>query len=352
MNVLVLTPDRVGSTLLQRLITVYANINENYNPHTINLHELTNGVLPYENTHFNQTLLGKPAQSGSTTWGYFQSLGAITDLLQNRTHDVVGRVAHYHIKNRRDSQPDQLEFYEYLNQNFFIISARRQNVFEHALSWSIYSESKKLNVFNAQQKFEAFGKIHRDGMQVAEDVFESHLRRYDQYLDWVDAHFNVNSYFDYERDLPNIEKYILGLNVFRSGQRPLNWQDRFGIEFADWNRMHYLMSLVPFDHEFTAEEQDFMTRNNQLYHQCQNFVQCLVNEGTMTTGIPIKLHTLKQKAEIVTNVDQCLLAYNRWVHNTQPTYALPYQPEALTQAALLEHQTWSTAPLGNVQLLK
>jgi hypothetical protein len=72
----------------------------------------------------------------------------------------------------------------------------------------------------------------------------------------------------------------------------------------------------------------------------------------MTTGIPIKLHTLKQKAEIVTNVDQCLLAYNRWVHNTQPTYALPYQPEALTQAALLEHQTWSTAALGNVQLLK
>ena len=26
MNVLILTPDRVGSTLLQRLITVYANI--------------------------------------------------------------------------------------------------------------------------------------------------------------------------------------------------------------------------------------------------------------------------------------------------------------------------------------
>ena len=42
MNVLILTPDRVGSTLLQRLITVYANLNENQQPLTINLHELTN----------------------------------------------------------------------------------------------------------------------------------------------------------------------------------------------------------------------------------------------------------------------------------------------------------------------
>jgi len=45
MNVLILTPDCVGSTLLQRLITIYATINENYNPLTINLHELTNGLI-------------------------------------------------------------------------------------------------------------------------------------------------------------------------------------------------------------------------------------------------------------------------------------------------------------------
>ena len=48
MNVLILTPDRVGSTLLQRLITIYATINENHNPLTINLHELTNGLVTYE----------------------------------------------------------------------------------------------------------------------------------------------------------------------------------------------------------------------------------------------------------------------------------------------------------------
>ena len=43
MNVLILTPDRVGSTLLQRLISVYAHANEPADALTINLHELTNG---------------------------------------------------------------------------------------------------------------------------------------------------------------------------------------------------------------------------------------------------------------------------------------------------------------------
>lgn len=66
MNVLLLTPDRVGSTLLQRLITIYATINENYNPLTINLHELTNGLVAYEHATFKQSVLGK--KEGG--WGY------------------------------------------------------------------------------------------------------------------------------------------------------------------------------------------------------------------------------------------------------------------------------------------
>jgi len=41
MNILILTSDPVGSTLLQRVLTVYANINET-NKLSVNLHELTN----------------------------------------------------------------------------------------------------------------------------------------------------------------------------------------------------------------------------------------------------------------------------------------------------------------------
>lgn len=59
MNVLVLTPDAVGSTLLQRLITVYMQFHE-YDKPVINLHELTNGIINYYNQDFNRELLGKP----------------------------------------------------------------------------------------------------------------------------------------------------------------------------------------------------------------------------------------------------------------------------------------------------
>ena len=44
MNVVILTPDRVGSTLLQRVFTIHM-IESNFNKPVINLHELTNGII-------------------------------------------------------------------------------------------------------------------------------------------------------------------------------------------------------------------------------------------------------------------------------------------------------------------
>ena len=141
MNILILTPDRVGSTLLQRLITVYAKINEK-DKVSVNLHELTNGLTSYHSSKFGIDLLGKKEKS----WGYHQSLNEIVEMLSSRQHDVTSRLAYYHLKNRKDSIADQLSFYEHLNDNFLIISARRKNLLEHAVSWGITVESKKLNV--------------------------------------------------------------------------------------------------------------------------------------------------------------------------------------------------------------
>ena len=173
MNVLILTPDRVGSTLLQRLLTVYANINENHNPLTINLHELTNGLVSYHNERFNRTLLGK----SETGWGYHQSLETIVNLLKNCNHDVTSRLAHYHIKNRNDSISDQLSFYEYLNKNFHIIATRRKNLFEHAMSWAIVGETKNLNVFSFEQKHQVLKDIHEHGITVQQEVMENYLNQ-------------------------------------------------------------------------------------------------------------------------------------------------------------------------------
>lgn len=336
MNVLILTPDRVGSTLLQRLITVYANINENQTPLTVNLHELTNGLVEYPNKYYKTNMLGKKPDA----WGYHQSLSTITQMLSSRGHDVVSRLAHYHIKKRRDSLSDQLSFYQWLNENFYIIAARRENLFEHAMSWCISAESKKLNVYSFEEKHQTFAELQKQGINIQPDVMDRYLTAYQDYLAWVDAHFTVNAYFEYERDLPNIENFIVNLGCFRKFNNPLKWHDRFDISWADWNRMHYLLSLVSFDYQFSAEENDFMTMHIDLYGAARIHLQDLQDQGILVSGIPIKLHTLGEKASLIQNIDQCLLHYNHWVNHNQPQQGLTYTPQNMEHAAQLEYQAW------------
>ena len=335
MNVLILTPDRVGSTLLQRVITAYAVINQNHNPLTVNLHELTNGFVSNHNHTFNQEMLGKKYDA----WGYHQSLKTIASLLENSKHDVTARVAHYHLKRRNDDLGDQLAFYEYLNKNFYIVATRRQNLFEHATSWAIVGESKNLNVYNHRQKHEVFQQLTRTGITVQPEIIKKYMNQYDEYLQWVDRHFNVNAWFDYERDLPRLEQFVLSLGPF-SNTAKTTWQDRFDIDWNVWNRMHYLLSLILFEHEFSQEEKDFMAANIDQYTQARIWLQDIQDAGIIISGIPIKLHTLKEKSELIRNIDQCLIAYNQWVNQHQPSYALTYSPQVLTQAAQLEYAAW------------
>lgn len=338
MNILILTPDRVGSTLLQRLVTVYANINENHNPLTVNLHELTNGIASYHNETFNRTVLGK--KEGH--WGYHQSLETVVNLLKTCGHDVTSRLAHYHIKNRKDSLAHQLDFYKYLNENFYIIAAKRKNLFEHVMSWCISVESKKLNVYSSEEKFNTFKHMQEHGITVQAENIEKYLNQYQEYLTWIDNHFQVNSYFEYDRDLPNIEDFILNLNIFKSTTRPLTWQDRFDISWSDWNRMHYLLSLVPFNNVFSAEENDFIAQHIETYSQARIELQDLQDQGVLVSGIPIKLHTLTEKAKLIRNIDQCLEYYNNWIGVNQPTFAVTYNPDTLNNIAQLEYSKWNS----------
>ena len=117
MNVLILTPDAVGSTLLQRMLTIYMQFH-NFDRPVINLHELTNGLARYYSPDFNQELVGKKAVK---SWGYHQSLPQVTEMLSSVDHYKTSRLAHYHLVRRGDSVAQQIPFYNYLNENFFII---------------------------------------------------------------------------------------------------------------------------------------------------------------------------------------------------------------------------------------
>lgn len=237
MNVLILTPDAVGSTLLQRLITIYMQFHH-YDRPVINLHELTNGLVCYHSDHFNQEVLGK--KTGK--WGYYQTLEQIVDLLSSVDHYKTSRLAHYHIKNRNDAMADQIPFYQYLNDNFYIISCRRHNVFEHALSWCLSKVTKKINVYSGTEKIDSFFDLYRTGIELDPNSLLQTLNAYREYVDWCNNHFNVANYFYYEEHLPRIEDYILNLPIFAQQPQLLTWQDTFGMRFDKWNLCHYMTS--------------------------------------------------------------------------------------------------------------
>ena len=241
MNVLILTPDAVGSTLLQRLITIYMQFHH-YDRPVINLHELTNGLVRYHNSALNQEVLGK--HENSNNWGYHQSLREIVELLDSVDHYKTSRLAQYHIKNRQDPLADQIPFYQYLNDNFYIISCRRHNVFEHALSWALSKVTKKLNVYSTDEKIENFFDLYRNGIVLDPESLIQTLETYKVYSEWCNNHFNVASYFYYDQHLQNIESYILNLPVFAGQTKLISWQEHYGMEFDTWNRCHYLQGDI------------------------------------------------------------------------------------------------------------
>ena len=381
MNVLILTPDRVGSTLLQRLITIYMAAHE-YDKPVINLHELSNGIMKYYSDTFKQEVLGK---ENGKPWGYYQSLPEITELLNSTDHYKTSRLAHYHILNRADTIADQIPFYKYLNDNFFIISAQRDNLFEHALSWCIYNESKKLNVYSHQEKIKVFSNIYKNKITIDTGILINYIFKYKAYIEWVDRHFTVNSYFKYDQDLSRIEDYILNLSIFNNQPKKKTWKDIFEIEFNDWNRCHYLISDIsgigkqlPFAQEklqltfdsnttdfplqlqslaekeitqsLTLADQQFLLDTGLAYTKTSSAIQELVDHKVLVTPVPIKLQTMLEKKLLVKNFNECVDVYNNAMsdqHSLIKGMAPPYNTEDLDKIVTNEISNWHNLPKLN-----
>ena len=380
MNVLILTPDRVGSSLLQRLVTVYMNFHDFDQP-VINLHELSNGLIKYYSPVFNKEVLGKPTDR---SWGYYQSLNSIAEMLNSVDHYKTSRLAHYHIKRRADSLEQQIPFYNYLNENFFIIQARRKNLLEHALSWCIFNETKKLNVYSHAEKVQTLGALYRERITVDTGTMINYLFIYKEYLEWVDRHFVVSSHFEYEQHLPEIEKYILNLGIFRNQPKKISWGENFGIEFKQWNRCHYLLSdLSGISQQLPAPEnqlqleyqscntadiqlrsiaqsdialslgsadQQYLLEHGKNYKTVSNAIDDLVKHKVLTTPIPIKLNTLLEKKLLIKNWDECVSTYNRWMtdpHSKICGLGPVYNESDIDQQVEKEIDHWHSRPQLN-----
>jgi hypothetical protein len=365
----------------------------------INLHELTNGLVKYHNEVLNREVLGKPQ---GTEWGYFQTLSEVQDLLMSSDHYKTSRLAHYHIVNRKDSIADQLKFYDYLNKNFYIISCRRENLLEHALSWAINSHSKKLNVYSPMEKINVFQDMYRNGIECSKQSLEKHLTNYKKYIDWSDTYFNIQSYFNYEQAISNIEDYILNLD-FMKGATNNRWSDMFGQSFDTYNNCHKLLPDLALYNmsnsadlainlieekkynvlkgsqwpeltdlsinklnslpdkireeiknnfsieiresqqkpitEPTTELTEFISINLPAYKDTTNQINNLVSTGFLVTPIPIKLQTFKEKKQLIKNFTQCVEWYNNWVLDNN--FGKLYSENDIDQVSLLENSKFT-----------
>lgn len=332
----------------------------------INLHELTNGLVKYWNPDFNREILGKK----NDKWGYYQSLPEVIDLLDSTDHYKVARLAEYHIDRRRDPMSDQQPFYRYLDENFYVIACRRDNVFEHAISMCINRITKKLNVYDAYDKIDTFYNLYRDPVQLQPSVLISVLEEYKSYLSWSQRNFNIGSFFHYDRDLDRIEDYILGLPVF-SAQTRRNWKDVYGISFKEWNRCHYYGSNLggvlenrtqetlklpapeslknyrnaefPIAEFLPQEQQKFIEQHRDRYDQALNSVRKMRELGILVTDIPVKKQTLKEKMHMVANLQDMIDTYNDWISDN-PEVGKPIDQEVIQARIEVEHREW-IAPL-------
>jgi len=339
MNTVILTPDRVGSTLLQRVLTIYM-ASLNLDKVAINLHELTNGLEYYFSDVFNQFVLGKPGSGigggSNTAWGYYQTLPEVIELLDKVDHYKISRLAHYHLVSRNDSMADQTALYKYINDNFYIIACQRKNVFEYALSWGINSYTKTLNSYSHTEKIKSFKDLYRNKCTVAPKTLINYLDAYKDYIEWTKVHFNVNDFFIYEDDSPDIEGFISNLDLM-TAHKTKTWESMFGLEWSKWNKCHRLMSDLAFsmgdvkllentttDSEtqmislfnltqtLPAVEQEFLLANVGTYVKSIKSMDELVVNKVLVTGVPIKLQTLAEKKLLIKNFNELLALYNDW----------------------------------------
>jgi|SaaInlStandDraft_5_1057022.scaffolds.fasta_scaffold51164_2 hypothetical protein len=330
MNILVLTPDRVGSSLLQRVITVFmANSKNKHIPHPVtNVHELTNGIDYYHSDIFNQSVLGVGGKVE-------QSLGEIVDTLKLvPNHSVVARLAHYQMMRRKDPIHEQIKFYEYLNENFYVIGCRRASVFEHALSWGINAFTKRLNAYSHKDKIDIWSDVYKTQITIPKEGFVKYLNAYKDYIKWSDDNFNVNQFFTYEEHMPSIEDFVHNLDCFTNKEIP-RWEDMFGISWNKWNKCHRLLSdigvtqkTIMLENSSMAKqlptqvsevvrnlplvEQKFIDENGQKYFDAHQDIKQMVDDRILHYGIPIKLQTLVEKRMIVKNFNECATWYNEW----------------------------------------
>ena len=301
MNFLVLTPDGVGSTYLQRALTVYLNSSgSDY----YNTHELLNGLELTEDNALCKIMMS-----------YTQSIEEIVELIQKNQVNIISRLAQYHVEHRlagkwvtrkrvideapnpeiseRNKLEDYSIFYDTCRNSYDKLIYCTRDPFEYALSWCIRSMTGKLNVYSIKERVETHGEDSSYDIDL--DFFLSKLDQYKRYIYWVKDNFPNAvevQYDDIHQDIDTVLSNISG--------KDYRMFDTWDFSLQDYSTMIYKVSKV----------------YNKNVHYSDNLLEyqsLLVSQKKLfRSGMPIKMNTLRDKSKSVTNFMSSLDTYNKW----------------------------------------
>lgn len=296
-NYLILTPDGVGSTLLQRALTVYLNSSgkEYYNTH-----ELLNGIGLK-----GKTILVKQEREDS---GYDQSLDEIKLLLEKNSANIVSRIADYHVYSRIALRhEDYNSFYKFCNQYFDRILYCVRDPYEYALSWSIRNKTNILNVYSINERVENHG-IDKY-LDIDLEYFQQKLFQYQKYQYWVSDNFVNAIPIEYNSLNFNIDNTIKQI----TDNTQFDMSDKFGISLNRYSKILYQMSLKKqkLIDDIQVDKVSIKNTINLFRYQKE-----LIRDKKLISRIPIKMNTLQDKKRKILNFDLTVDVYNNWAVQT------------------------------------
>jgi hypothetical protein len=307
MHYLFLTPDGVGSTILQRLITMTLYL-EN---HAVqNNHELATGLalrngVAVKNFHFHYDQIQWDSKR------YSQRLGKTASILHqsNPQTTLVSRLAKYHMDNRKDPANDRQDFYKFLNGHFERkIMCVRENIFEYAMSWSIREQSGVLNVYDKEDR----DKVSQVS-EVDEKYFIQKCQQYVEYTEWVEHNFPNVETVSYENTVKDSDAVMQKLTGHRG-----TFTDKIGLP---------LRSILSNEYNFLRNRSESNMSNDEMkalvkYRQVCNEML----DKKIIFGVPLKNTTLTEKKNQIKNFNSCLDKFykfaknHNWIDQSKATY--------------------------------
>lgn len=301
MNYLIVTPDGVGSTFLQRAITLILYLK---NEDVINSHEILNGI------ELKDQKLIRFIKAN-----YNQSIDEIKEVLSNTNNNyIVSRLAKYHLDNRNENAHECEKLFKFLNSFFSkVIVCKRKNIFEYALSWGLRHQTGYLNVFSLKQKREV-----RINHTVDLNFFNQKLIDYKNYINWIEQFFPKATEIYYEDLIDDPNTSLLKLNIDAT-----IFEKHFNMSLKEFIKLEYDLHEKAFLNQINKSNKNEIKRVSKIKKCFFKMHQLgIIPAGTM----PIKNTSLQTKKNIILNYNECLENYrnfsrmNNWIDQTIVEY--------------------------------